>query len=1140
MDPFDVYDSMVNGAFRAPPIDPMMDAIAAPAAVAPRKKKKKKSATEKSYDLNDDQEGIVKSLVNTTMSGLGYVADSLDKLGGRQVRGFLGGQPRELLSILPFSDALGVTRAEDIVSGGDLIGTRGKPGLHNRLMEFGAEVLLDPTTYFTLGASAIGKGGKAVKTAGLSDELVAAGKAANMGRREARMSMSARDVVNSTAGDLSPAEKMEQFRRAVAGAEKTDASNLSQNLLDEYLDQKIGGTINVGLPFTEGTVLGTGGRAKVVAKKLDDLQARAGDSFLGRWGKQLFSAPVMGAFTSEGQEVGRQLHKGLRTAKEKARYAASQYAHDLKAAGKTTADDASELRQAAEMRTGTDSTITNVANQMRSSLQDLLYRSQDIGIPIEKYRHENHLMEYFPRFMTSQFTKSGKRRLHNAFDPSQLAREEYLKNWTGPDFRGTESIRDVIMDPEIGDRIEQLQAAGVPNLHDDIAETIKQAYGPNVIGGDSDMQDFVSRKMAALMIELGPDGRTVGGFGNHPVADWMRRTIAGEEAYTRAKTVLDYLGENKNLFATSVASAKGAKGTKTISLKDFMEEIGSYQTPMGKSGGGKLRLDLGDENKIGAMDYVSGKLGISKDDFKDLHIDRDLADDFVRFLETPTNPKEISRIIDAIDSYTSLFKAGVLTRPSRFTRDFTSGIYQNYLIGAANAKDYKHAWDLIHGKEIDVTDVPVIRDALNAKGVPITRENALNEFKSLVASLDLADANTMAPNLVQSATPVSREAESLDDILSMAPGNKPVSFRKMAKEAIPRSKDQWNPFNIRGVGIKDVNKRVETTFAPAKWGENMGSAVEAMNRISPFLTMLRKGVDPQQARLKVLAAHSEYAPEAFTTFEREYLARVFPFYRFTRKQIPFHIQQIMEQPGGKLGKTLRGINTMRDRESPLPEHIGQTAAIPIDGAQEGYQRFVTGFGLPLEDVFGLFRPGANSYKTAKGTLQEFYGRLNPLIKAPSELASGTQMFTGRDLEDLRGSLSDIIYNTGLVDSAPDTPILLEHVLSNSPVSGILTQVRQMLDKRKGVGAKAVNLATGIRTTDTDLEKSRNLAIRQTLEDLLRQDPKVHRFSHLFAPDEELLSPRNKQLMDLYQLLGAKSAAESRKRKKEAAAAAAVQ
>jgi hypothetical protein len=105
----------------------------------------------------------------------------LDKLtGGRAIRGLLGGKPQELLSVIPGSDALGLTNESDRVSGKDLLGLKGSDGLLPSLAGTAAEIALDPSTYFS-PASAIAKAAPAVKglLGGISPGLAsAAGTAA--------------------------------------------------------------------------------------------------------------------------------------------------------------------------------------------------------------------------------------------------------------------------------------------------------------------------------------------------------------------------------------------------------------------------------------------------------------------------------------------------------------------------------------------------------------------------------------------------------------------------------------------------------------------------------------------------------------------------------------------------------------------------------------------------------------------------------------------------------------------------------------------------------------------------------------------------------------------------------------------------
>lgn len=71
---------------------------------------------------------------------LGYIGDSLDKAtGSRALRGTLAGKPRELLSVVPFSDRLGLTDERDITSGRNLTDAAGITSAGDSgMIEYGA------------------------------------------------------------------------------------------------------------------------------------------------------------------------------------------------------------------------------------------------------------------------------------------------------------------------------------------------------------------------------------------------------------------------------------------------------------------------------------------------------------------------------------------------------------------------------------------------------------------------------------------------------------------------------------------------------------------------------------------------------------------------------------------------------------------------------------------------------------------------------------------------------------------------------------------------------------------------------------------------------------------------------------------
>jgi hypothetical protein len=1248
--------------------------------------------------FNEEQTGIARSLGNSLLSGLGYFADSLDKIGARQVRGILGGKPRELLSIIPFSDMLGITRPEDIVSGGDILGTKKKSGLGYRVGEFAVEALLDPTIWFGLGLGkqALSKGGRALDAAGLLDDVADVGKSfgsAPMGPSVAKGSLTPRQVLDfdqrTVSSGLSPQERMDLFKSSVAAAEKTDVSKLSQDVLNEYLDDVVGGVASVR-PFFRGEpkIIGTqsqiaaSGGFPVLGSTVGQMLKKAGESSVleslqkvypatvqsptgqqistaigpvsnylnnkipnrgafsdfasetldsvldagartasksldvlasslinpalaldqirdigkisapGRMAASVFDPTVMDAVSVGGQEASRTSYKQLAIKKSNRKSQAYDLASRIKSLVKKHGYDEpqleDEIRMLAEMHPAADDSLSPnlmpMVKEMVTDLSDQIRRARHIGLPQE---YLDDWISYFPRLWTEALDKQGiNRRIHNASDPHQMMRSKYMRGWFGPDFEGTKSIKEIISDPQVEmiassvlpykqkkeSLIQYLKNSNIERfLGDESAIPMSQFTGDPVrtINGITNKplsNDEMLEGFSDTILSLSTEGRKKGGFGNSPIVDFYRRSLAADESYTRLNSVLEWLGDVKNLI-TSPTAQQMASG-EVISLYDFLTAAGGKQANAQRmASGGKLRMSIGTRDRRGAAHYLTERIfGLNssfspagssylsqqaldgwskyrrkklfksiKSAFSKTYIPAAEAKDFLRFLDTPDLPSTASAVVKGLDSFTSMFKAGVLTKPSRYVRDFMGAMHTNWSIGALNTRDYIDMGKYILGKkgDIDLTDVPEIRQALISKNLPVTKDNALDEWGKILAANNIADSNTMAPNLVASRDARARELSTLDDILAMSPGSKTRldPLTDAWQNFRPKTKEEWKPWNIRGVTTK-AGVRDDTKFAPAAWGERTGEFTEFMNRVPAMLTLMRKGDSSATAARKVLAAHADYSPEAFTVTERWLMTRLFPFYRFTRKMIPFTANQLLESPGGKTRQTMRLINSMRgDRDQPLPEHIAQTAAIPVPGAPEGSQRFLTGFGLPMEDVFGLLRPNVNATKTLAGTLQEFVGRMNPLFKTPMELTFGVQAFSGRDLQDLRGTLSDIMYNAGITDAPANTPILLEQLISNSPMSGVMNMVKQGLDPRKGLAAKAINMSTGLRFTDADLVKARNLAIRQALEDLLRQNPNVHRFSHLFAPEDELLSPQDRQLMEMYRVMGAQASKDARARRK---------
>lgn len=142
-----------------------------------------------------EERDILRTAMGGTVSGLSYLAGSLDKLGrpvrfaaqeGLERLGLapqIDTDPREALAWIPFSDTLGITDRSHAVQGRDTVRyLTGEDPNNKSWLGFGAglayEIATDPLTYATLGAGSMSKFGKAFKKAGVLDDVVAKGQLA--------------------------------------------------------------------------------------------------------------------------------------------------------------------------------------------------------------------------------------------------------------------------------------------------------------------------------------------------------------------------------------------------------------------------------------------------------------------------------------------------------------------------------------------------------------------------------------------------------------------------------------------------------------------------------------------------------------------------------------------------------------------------------------------------------------------------------------------------------------------------------------------------------------------------------------------------------------------------------------------------
>jgi len=165
---------------------------------------------------------------------------------------------------------------------------------------------------------------------------------------------------------------------------------------------------------------------------------------------------------------------------------------------------------------------------------------------------------------------------------------------------------------------------------------------------------------------------------------------------------------------------------------------------------------------------------------------------------------------------------------------------------------------------------------------------------------------------------------------------------------------------IQKVSKSDIGKLVDS------WGP-AGAARHEENwmRFAVFLDRWKKGDTAEEAAKYSAKYLVEYMPEAYTEFERQYLLRLFPFYKYPRGNIPVQVESLLKQPGkiSTLDKVSRSGN-----EEDVPDWTTGSLILP---AQDPAQFLA--LQLPAQQLTWFNDP-----------LMESLMRTSPFVKAPLE------------------------------------------------------------------------------------------------------------------------------------------------------------
>ncbi len=1040
-----------------------------------------------------EEDSILGKIGGATLGGIGYVGSVLEKsFGGRAIRGLLGGRPRELLSVLPFSDTLGITDYGDRVSGQELLGLQHNNDWGSWLAGLGTELALDPSMYLTFGAGALTGAGRVAKAVGALPKTIAGRATTTLGSA----------LAGATPEVLTAAEA------AAGGAGKLAAMQ----------GQHLGGLVGLGLPFQHPSVVlgqgqvgadilsGAGAAlrgADAAARSVPFLGPQYGHAVdlagkgidaVGRYARAAFDPTVWGATTHVGQQAASEAHAGILPWLAAQRGKLAEYGQALKEANDPTGEI---LRAVVE---GTHQgpvhpALAQVAQSLRGDLDTTLAHLQGLGVNVNELADLG--ANYLPRYHSPLTKPTPGYGVPSQpllpIDPKVTGRLEMLKDFAG----GTGGINQMLADPAMYQGTALQRAAQARQyLHPNLAPEVASARANDLAAWVAGLDPQYAAAAQA--------GQPLRFFGNHPLADLAhyyervaRLQAAGEGTQNLlARTALD-LASNPTL-------PHGAQR-----LTDALARVGLSWEPAINAAGGPAGAQATALGRVNAQRAAQGLSPVA--DLTGTFVPKSTVDEITRYMRPFTAPEYVSTPLSWLDSLTGWTKAlQTAPWPAFHVRNLTSGQVQNLAAGIADSpggvlKQLRDA-HLLQGGE-------TVPGAAQIAGLTGLSDEAATQ--ALGREMYAWGVGGHMPHLANEGvgplgTPVNLGTD-LGGFLGRIPGEQPRSFLGSLQASVPGSSlESWLPWNVAGVR---TNKDL---FAPVAGGRLMGDTVEGVNRGALYLGLRRQGYTPQAAAEAVIKAHFDYTRGAKTALEANVLSRLIPYYTFSRRNIPYVLQNIAEHPGGLYGTMARVSNDLRQQGGFLPDYLGSGLAIPL-GEDEGTRRYLTRLDLPPEQAF------ENLKSTGAGTGMSLLSQLNPLLKAPLEMATGKQFFTGRDLGDLYSMTGSST---------------LDQLLSNSPFSRLATTARTLADERKWQSPSAalampLNLATGARVTDVDIDKQRNIAAREFVKEQLQHLPEFGKFESIYLRPgmENLLSPEEALLYRLQKTLQkrAQEAAKAQKR-----------
>lgn len=188
---------------------------------------------------------------------------------------------------------------------------------------------------------------------------------------------------------------------------------------------------------------------------------------------------------------------------------------------------------------------------------------------------------------------------------------------------------------------------------------------------------------------------------------------------------------------------------------------------------------------------------------------------------------------------------------------------------------------------------------------------------------------------------------------------------------------------------KTLPQKIKHRVNPLQWtntSREAGEVLDQTNRFALYSWARAKGMSPEEAAAKVREVQFDYTRN--TNAEREVFARLAPFYRWMRNNIPFQLKSLINDPSkynnvNKIRENAQDAAGLEDENTP--QFMKENFAIPVNE-----NKFLS-LNLPLADIAKVGSP-----------MKTLTDALSPLIKTPVEYGANFNLFKKKPIEQFEG------------------------------------------------------------------------------------------------------------------------------------------